>query len=252
MSDRDFVLRPAWKERQKDLPAHLSVQATYAIDRSAPADRQICHIEACRRVVRFLAAQREQIVERYAELLHGITAEVLLDEGRSETVKAGGHCRVGGEEIPRSSDGQRDVEGLPGLLHETAGTFQHGKGRMPFIQMTDLRPDAERIEQSPAADPEKQFLLEAQLRPATIELASNRSVCGEVRGVIAVQQEKLHSADLDLPSTQPDRVPRQGDLQPQPLAVRLAQRRNRQLSGVVIRKECLLHSILVDHLAKIA
>ena len=37
----------------------------------------------------------------YAELLLGITTKVLLDEGRSETVKAGGHCRVGREEIAR-------------------------------------------------------------------------------------------------------------------------------------------------------
>ena len=72
----------------------------------------------------------------------GIPAEVLLDEGRSETVKAGGHRRVGGEEVPRSRDGQRDFEGLPGLFHEAAGALQNGEGRMPFIQVTDFRLDA--------------------------------------------------------------------------------------------------------------
>ena len=96
----------------KDVPAHFPVQATHAVDRPAAADRQIGHVETLRRVVRVLAAQGQQIVERDAELLLGITAEVLLDEGRSETVKAGGHRRVGGEEIPRSRDGQRDFEGL--------------------------------------------------------------------------------------------------------------------------------------------
>jgi hypothetical protein len=40
--------------------------------------------------------------------------------------------------------GQRDFEGLPGLFHETAGALQHGEGRMPFIQVTDFRLDAER------------------------------------------------------------------------------------------------------------
>ena len=128
----------------KEVPAHLPVQATHAIHRPAPADRQIRHVERFRRVVRILAAQGQQIVEWYAELLLGIPTEVLLDEGRSEPVKAGGHCRVGGEEVPRSRDGQRDVEGLPGLLHETAGAFQHGEGRMPFIQVTDFRLNAER------------------------------------------------------------------------------------------------------------
>ena len=94
-------------------------------------------------------------MECYAELLLGITAEVLLDESRSETIKAGGHCRVGGEEVACSRGGQCDFEGLRVLLHETAGAFQHGKGRMPFIQMTDFRLDAECGEQPPAANPEK-------------------------------------------------------------------------------------------------
>ena len=100
-------------------------------------------------------------MECYAELLLGITTEVLFDEGRSEPIKAGSHCRVGGEEVPRSGDGQGDFEGLRGLLHETAGTLQHGEGRMPFIQVTDFRLDAECGEQPPSANPEKQFLLEA-------------------------------------------------------------------------------------------
>jgi len=67
------------------------------------------------------------------DVLFGITTEVVSDEGRGESVKSGSHCRVGGEKVPRSSDGQCDVEGLRSLLHETAGAFQHGKSRMPFI-----------------------------------------------------------------------------------------------------------------------
>ena len=73
-------------------------------------------LKALGRVVRVLAAQGQQVVERDAELLLGIAAEVLLDEGRSEAVEAGGHRRVGGEEVARPGDGQRDLEGLPGLL----------------------------------------------------------------------------------------------------------------------------------------
>src|SRR5208337_4917906 len=111
MSDRDFVQRPAGEQRLEDAPADLAVQAAHAVDRPAPADRQICHVETFRRVVRVLAAQGQQIVECYAESLLGITAEVLLDKGRRETVKAGGHGSVGGEEVSRSSGGQRYFEG---------------------------------------------------------------------------------------------------------------------------------------------
>ena len=105
-------------------------------------------------------------MECYPEILLGITTEVLPDEGRSETIKARGHCRVGGEEVSRSRDSQRDIERLPGLLDETAGALQHGKGRMPLIEMTDFRLDAECGEQSPAANSEKDFLLETQFRAA--------------------------------------------------------------------------------------
>ena len=252
VSDGHFVRGPVRKERLKEMPADFPVQATHAIDRPAPADRQIGHVETLRRVVRVLAAQGQQIVEWYAELLLGIATEVLLDEGRRKTVKAGGHRRVGGEEVACSRDGQGDFEGLPGLFHETAGAFQHGEGRMPFIQVADFRLDAERGEQPPSANPEEQFLLEAQLRPAAIQLAGNPSMRGEVRRVIAVQQVQLHSADLDLPGAQPDRVTGQRDLQPQPLPVRVAQGCDRQLPGVVIGEEGLLRSVLVNHLAKIA
>ena len=107
----------------------------------------------------FARPERQQIVQWYAELLLRIPTQVLLDESRREAVKAGGHRRVSGEEISRSSDGQRDVERLRGLLHETAGAFQHGKGRMPFVQMTDFRLDAERAEQPPSADSQEQLLL---------------------------------------------------------------------------------------------
>ena len=123
---------------------------------------------------------------------------------------------------------------------------------MPFIQMTDFRLDAQCVEQPPAADPEQQFLQEAQLRAAAIQFARNPSMSREVRRVIAVQQVKLHSTDLDLPGAQPERVTRQRDLQPQPLAVRLSHRRDRQLPGIVIRVKGLLRSVLVDHLAEIA
>ncbi len=61
VSDRDFVLRPARKQRLKEAPADLPVQAAHAIYRPAPADRQIRHVERLRRVVRVLAAQGQQI-----------------------------------------------------------------------------------------------------------------------------------------------------------------------------------------------
>src|SRR5664280_1910302 len=182
------------------------MQATHAIHLPAAPDRQIGHVESLRRVVRILAAKSQQIVKGNAEPLVGIPPKVLLDEGRSESVKTGGHCRVRGEEVARSRGGQCDFEGLLCLFHEVSGTFQDGERRVPFIQVTDFRLESEGAEQPPSADSEKQFLLEAQLRPAAIQFAGNASMSGKVRRILAIQQVKLYPADLDLPGAQPDRV----------------------------------------------
>ena len=156
------------KKRRKKMAADLSMQAAHAIHRAAAADGQISHVETLRRVVRILAAQGQQVVEGNSEFLRRITAEVLLDERRSKTIKAGGHRRVGGEKIPRACGGQRCFKRLCVFLHETAGAFQHRKGGMAFIQVADIGLDAEGREQPPAADAEQHFLLEAQLRPAAV------------------------------------------------------------------------------------
>ena len=71
---------------------------------------------------------------------------------------------------------------------------------------------------------QEHLLRQAQLRTAAAQLARNASMRGIIRGVIAVEQIRLHSADLNRPGAQPDRVTRQCDLQPQPLAVRLGTR----------------------------
>ena len=76
-----------------------------------------------------------------------------------ETVKTRGYCRVCGEKIPRSRDSQRNLKGLPCIFHEISCAFQNSEGRVPFIQVTDLRFDAKRTEQPPSADPQEPALV---------------------------------------------------------------------------------------------
>ena len=233
------------------MPAHFPMQATHTIHSSASPNCQIGHVEAFRRVVRIMAAEREQIIQCDAEFLHGVTAQVLFDERLSEPVKAGGHRRVCSKDVPRSSSSQCNFKRLTCILHKISCAFQHSEGGVPFVQVTYFRLKAERTQQPPSADPKHHFLFQAQFRSAPIEFACNASMNGGVCSVVAVQQVELHSADLYLPCTQPNRVSWYHDLQPQPLAVRLSQRRDRQLSRVVIRVEGLLRSVPVEHLSKI-
>jgi len=51
------------------------MQAADPIDRPAPVDRQVGHVETFRWVIRVLASQRQQIMQWDAELLLGIAAQ---------------------------------------------------------------------------------------------------------------------------------------------------------------------------------
>ena len=155
--------------------------------------------------------------------------------------------------LPARVTASATSKGCAARLHETACALQHGERRMAFIQVADFRLDAQRGEQSPSADPEHQFLHEAQLRPAAVKLAGDR------RDKAGSSPHRCCPAGIaSLCRPEPARrAARSGDpgtssSQPQPLAVRLAQRRDRQLSGIVVGKEACCVAVLVDHLAKIA
>ena len=167
----------------------------------------------------FCRPSASKFVKCYTERLLSITAEVSFDELRCETVEARGYRGVGGEQIARSRDRQCYIEAVPGRLHETPRAFQHGERCVPFIQVANLRLDAERGKEPPAADPKDQLLHQAQVRPAAIKLAGDPAIRRKVRRVIAVEQVELQSADLGLPSAQPYRIAGQVELQPQPLTI---------------------------------
>ena len=249
---RHFALRPTGKERRENVPAHPAVQLAYAIDRPAPAHRQVRHVEGLVRVIGILASQRQQFAERKAELFLRITAEVLLHQCRRENVKSSRDRRVGGKKIARARGRQGNGKRLSGLLHETPGTLQEGEGGMPFVEMADVRFDSERREQPPAADPEHHFLFQAQFRSTAIQFVGDAAMHGKIGRVVRVEKVEREPANLNLPGAKPDGVTGQHDLQPQALAIRKAHRGDGQLSGIVIRIKCLLRSISVDHLAEIA
>src|SRR5439155_18629868 len=52
VSHRDLRLRPPWKERLKDAPAHAAVHTAHAVDGAASADGEVRHVERLADVVR--------------------------------------------------------------------------------------------------------------------------------------------------------------------------------------------------------
>ena len=175
-----------------------------------------------------------------------------MDQLRIETIEAGRHGRMCREQVPGTGHGQRDVERLPGITHETASTLQNRESRMTFVQMTHFRVDAKQVQQPPAADAQYQFLLQAGFRAAAIQFAGNSSINRIIRRIVAIEQIQVQATDLDLPGAQPDRVAGQIQLKAQPFTVGTAQRGDRQLTGIVEWIHRLLRAMLIDHLTKIA
>ena len=252
VADRNLGFRPFREERREETPAHFPVQSTHTVHCPAAADGQIRHGELFRSVCRIHAAESQEIAEGKPELLLRIPSEVLVDEGRIETVEACRHRRVRREEIARPRGGQGDLERLTGLGHESASAFQDGEGSVPFVQVTDFRSDPQRGEQPPAADAQEDFLLETQLQSSAVQLAGDTAMHGDVCRVVAVQEVELCPPDLHLPRAQPDRVSGQLDLQSEPFAVLKAQRGDRKLAGIVVGVERLLCPVFVDGLPEIA
>jgi hypothetical protein len=84
-------------------------------------------------------------------------------------------------------------------LHKAAGSFQYGKGRMTLIEVADLRVNAECLQQTPPSYTKDQLLLQAQFWTSAIQLTGDASMDWKIRRVVAVQEEELRPADLDLP-----------------------------------------------------
>src|SRR5712692_2858207 len=106
------------------------------------------------RIVWICTAEGEQPVDTKPQSVLGVPAEVVLDEGRREAIKASGYRGVGRKEIARPGDRQSNIKWVTGFLHETARSFQHSEGSMPLIQVTDLGVNSQQVQQPPPTDPQ--------------------------------------------------------------------------------------------------
>ena len=75
---------------------------------------------------------------------------------------------------------------------------------------------------------------------------------GKLAASLLSSRYSLTRPDLHLPGAQPDGVAGQRDLQPQPLAIGFAQRRDGQLPGIVVWVQRLLRAVAVDRLPEVA
>ena len=123
---------------------------------------------------------------------------------------------------------------------------------MTLVEMAYTRMEADGPQRPPAADAEDHFLLQPGFQVAAIELAGDGAVGRQVERIVAVEQQQAHPAHPRFPDLHAQAATGQGDVHPQPGAVRAMQRRDGQLYRIVVGIERVLPALAVEHLAKVA
>src|SRR5208337_3472630 len=96
------------------------------------------------------------------------------------------------------------------------------------------------------------FLTETKLGSSAIQLAGDSTIGRRVCRIVAVEKIEANAADPRFPRAQPNPMAGKCDFEPQPFAVFIAQRSDRQLIGRVVRIELGLMAVGFDALAKVS
>ena len=134
-------------------------------------------LKGSRVVVRIQPAQGQQIAkEMPSSLLRIALHAISIRRGRNRSNPAStGVCVV--KRLPARVTAKATSNGML-LSSIKARAFQNRERRVAFIQMANFGMEPERAQQTPAADAQHAFLLQAQFRSAAVEFAGDASVSG--------------------------------------------------------------------------
>lgn len=80
---------------------------------------------------------------------------------------------------------------------------------MAFVHVADFDLRRERLDHSPAANPEHDFLQQPDLRPGIVELGGDAPIDRAVERIVRIQQVKRDASDERLPDAQLHGAPRE-------------------------------------------
>ena len=145
-----------------------------------------------------LAAEREEIAAADAEaVIEG--GEVVIHEAGGKIVVSCRYGRVGGkDQTERGEDagfGERELL----RLHERANAFEVKECRVALVHVVDGRAQAESGECADATDAEQNFLLDAHIEIAAIELRGDGAVVWAIDGQIAIEKIDSDAANGNAP-----------------------------------------------------
>ena len=130
--------------------------------------------------------------------------EVAFDEFGAEAVDAGGDGCVRGEEVAGGGglEGGREVEAE--VFAEAADAFEADEGGVSFVDVEDGGSFADFVERADASDAEDDFLLDACVDVAAVEVFGDVAVVAVVLGHVGVEEVEGDAADVALPDADGD------------------------------------------------
>lgn len=126
------------------------------------------------------------------------------------------------------------------MVHQVADALDADERGMSLVAVEHVVLDAQCAQCADTADPEQDFLLEAVLPVAAVEVVGDLAVFLEVGLEIRVEQVEIRAADLAFPDARRKRTPREGDGDRQPVAGFVAHGRDREFIEIL----CLVGRLL--------
>ena len=211
--DRRLLLRHVRPQVGEHVAAHLTVQLRHGVRPAREPQSHDGHVEALVGRVAGPMPERHQLVDRDAALLRP-RAEVLVDELPRKAVDAGGHRRVGGEDVagPHRFDGLRVAQ--PVVHDRLPDAFEAEEAGVALVGVEHLRLDAERLQRADAADAEQDLLAQAVLDVAAVETVGHLTQVVRVLLHVRVEEIQRHPTDVGAPHRRAQRQARDVDLDP--------------------------------------
>ena len=203
VADGDFGFREAAPDGIPHAAADGAVELADRVAEGGEAESQDGHAEIFVVVGGILTAEGEEIAAADAEAAIG-SGEIMIHEAGGEIVVAGGDGRMGGEDQAGRGENAGFGEGEMLRFHERADAFQSEESGMAFVHVIDSGVQAESFQSTNAADAEKDFLLNAHVEVAAIELRSDGAVLGTIGGDIGIEEIELNAAGGGAPNASGD------------------------------------------------
>ncbi len=197
VADVHLLGRVTGEELGEHLLANQSVELGDTINLLRESDGEVGHIEVLVLVFRVGAAERHEFPPAYAQFLR-VVAEVVLHQVHRKVVVTRRHRRMRG--IKRGG-----ADGLHGLGkthaggHEILQTFDAEERGVPLVEVPQIGFQAHCLDSLHAADAEQDFLLEAVLVVAAVELVRQAAVFPAIGLEVGIQQEEVDAAHGQFP-----------------------------------------------------